>query len=106
MSLAEASRAAAVPPFHAMAMALAASEIEAGGGRVLHLEVGQPSTPAPRAAREAAIAALSSDESLGYTNAPGLVSLRRRIAEHYASWYAVDVDWRSVLVVGGASAGF
>ena len=106
MSLAEAARAAAVPPFHAMAMARAASELEARGTRVLHLEVGQPSTPAPEAAREAAIAAIASGESLGYTNAAGLMSLRRRIARHYGHWYGVDVDPATVMIVGGASAGF
>jgi aspartate/methionine/tyrosine aminotransferase len=77
MSLVEAARAASVPPFHAMAMARAASELEAAGRRVLHLEVGQPSTPAPSDARLAAVAAIESGESLGYTNAAGLMGLRR-----------------------------
>ena len=44
-----AARAAAVPPFRAMAMARMASELESSGRRVLHLEVGQPATGAPRA---------------------------------------------------------
>ena len=51
-------RAASVPPFHAMAMARAATEREAEGHRVLHLEVGQPSTPLPQAARRAVETAL------------------------------------------------
>ncbi|MFM2069978.1 MAG: aspartate aminotransferase [Actinomycetota bacterium] len=106
MSLAEAARAAAVPPFHAMAMSRAASEREAGGQHVLHLEVGQPSTPAPRTARRAAIEAIERGDALGYTNAAGLMSLRRRIARHYREWYATDVDADEVVVVGGASAGF
>jgi hypothetical protein len=41
-------RAAAVPPFHAMAMSREATALEASGRRILHLEVGQPSTPLPR----------------------------------------------------------
>jgi aspartate/methionine/tyrosine aminotransferase len=106
MSWAEAARAAAVPPFHAMAMARAASDLEAAGSRVLHLEVGQPSTPAPAGARAAAIRAIEAGESLGYTNAAGLMSLRRRIARHYHEWYGVEVGAESVMVVGGASAGF
>jgi len=89
-----------------MAMARAASELEAAGSRVLHLEVGQPSTPAPRGARDAAVAAIAAGDPLGYTNAAGLMSLRRRIARHYDDWYGVDVETRSVMVVGGASAGF
>jgi aspartate/methionine/tyrosine aminotransferase len=94
-----AARAAAVPPFHAMAMSRRASRLEASGRRVLHLEVGQPSTPLPVVAREAVRRQL--DEPLGYTNAPGLHPLRARLAARY---HDVDVD--RVLVVGGASAGF
>jgi aspartate/methionine/tyrosine aminotransferase len=92
-------RAAAVPPFHAMAMSREASALEAAGHRILHLEVGQPSTPLPAAARDAVRAHL--DRPLGYTNAAGLLSLRRRIADRYR-----DVGPERVLVVAGASAGF
>ena len=92
-------RAASVPPFHAMAMSRLASELEATGREVLHLEVGQPSTPLPQLARDAVAAAL--DEPLGYTNASGLHRLRRRLAEQYDG-----VDAERVSVVAGASAGF
>jgi aspartate/methionine/tyrosine aminotransferase len=105
-ALSEAARAAAVPPFHAMAMSRAASELEASGRSVLHLEVGQPFTPAPATARRAAIAALETGDSLGYTNAAGLMSLRRRIARHYEEWYSTSVNAENVMIVGGASAGF
>jgi aspartate/methionine/tyrosine aminotransferase len=102
----EAVRAAAVPPFHAMRMAREAADLAAAGADVLHLEVGQPSTPAPALARAAVVRALESADPLGYTNAAGLMSLRRRIARHYAEWYGVEVDADTVAVVGGASAGF
>jgi aspartate/methionine/tyrosine aminotransferase len=92
-------RAGAVPPFHAMAMSRLASRLEAGGRRILHLEVGQPSTPLPVVARDAVRAQL--DAPLGYTNAGGLHALRSRIADRYT-----DIDADQVLVVGGASAGF
>ena len=92
-------RAAAVAPFHAMAMSRDAAALEAAGRRVLHLEVGQPSTPLPRVARDAVRAHL--DDPLGYTNAAGLHSLRTRLADRYH-----DVDPQRVLVVAGASAGF
>ncbi|MFW2333271.1 pyridoxal phosphate-dependent aminotransferase, partial [Ilumatobacter sp.] len=91
--------AAAVPPFHAMAMSRDASEREAAGQRVLHLEVGQPSTPLPQLARAAVEDALA--HPLGYTTAPGLHQLRQRLADRYT-----DVEPSRVLVVGGASAGF
>ncbi len=104
--LAAAARAAAVPPFRAMAMARMASELESSGRRVLHLEVGQPATGAPALAREAVTGLLADAAPMGYTNAPGLPSLRRAIAAHYLDWYAVDVDPASILAVAGASAGF
>lgn len=87
-----------------MAMSRAATLRAASGRPVLHLEVGQPSTGAPRAAVDAVAAAL--DQPLGYTDAPGRWALRRRIAAHYDDWYGVAVDPEQVLVVGGASAGF
>ncbi len=92
-------------PFHAMAMARRPSARAAGGATVLHLEVGQPSTPAPRGALKAARQAMGS-RALGYTNAPGLPALRQRIAEHYREWYDVEVDPETVLVAAGASAAF
>jgi len=106
MSLTQAARAAAVPPFHAMAMSRAASELEASGRTVLHLEVGQPSTGAPLAARQAAMDALGRGEPMGYTNAPGLPSLRKAIAARYRDQHGVDVDRNEIMIVAGASAGF
>lgn len=102
----EARRAAAVPPFHAMAMSAAATQREAAGHHVLHLEVGQPSTPLPAGARDAVMRHLLDGDAMGYTNAAGLMSLRRRIARHYAAHDAVPVDVERVMVVAGASAGF
>jgi aspartate/methionine/tyrosine aminotransferase len=92
-------RAVAVPPFHAMAMSREAARLEASGRRILHLEVGQPSTPLPRLASDAVRAHL--DDPLGYTNAAGLHSLRRQLADRYT-----DVSAERVLIVAGASAGF
>jgi aspartate/methionine/tyrosine aminotransferase len=104
--LREAQRAAAVPPFHAMAMSAAASRREAAGHHVLHLEVGQPSTPLPAGARDAVVRHLRDGEAMGYTNAAGLMSLRRRIARLYAEHDGATVDAERVIVVAGASAGF
>jgi aspartate/methionine/tyrosine aminotransferase len=77
----------------------------AGGHEVLHLEVGQPSTPAPRRAIEAAHAALD-DDVLGYTTATGIEPLRRRIAGHYQEWYGAVVDPEAVMLTVGASGAF
>jgi len=83
----------------------AAARIEAAGGRVIHLEVGQPAAPAPSTAIAAARAALASGR-LGYTETLGIASLRQRIARHYADKYEVPVDPARIAVTTGSSAGF
>ncbi len=94
-----------IPPFIAMEVMRFANERAARGDDVLHLEVGQPGTGAPRAVIEAANAALQS-ETLGYTEALGLPTLRRRIARHYQERYGVDVDPARVVVTTGSSGAF
>jgi aspartate/methionine/tyrosine aminotransferase len=93
-----------VPPFMVMDVMAAAARIEAAGGHVIHLEVGQPAAPAPSSAIEAARAAL--DGRIGYTDALGTPSLRARIARHYAEAYGVDLDPARVVVTSGSSGGF
>ena len=99
------SARSSVPPFHAMEMAGLATAREATGASVIHLEVGQPWSPAPAAVLAAAARALERDR-IGYTNASGLLSLRKRIAGHYQDWYGVEVDPAALVITAGASAGF
>jgi len=99
------SARSSVPPFHAMEMAGLATAREATGASVVHLEVGQPWSPAPAAVLAAAARALERDR-IGYTNASGLLSLRKRIAGHYQDWYGVELDPTALVITAGASAGF
>jgi len=99
------SARSSVPPFHAMEMAGLATAREATGASVIHLEVGQPWSPAPAAVLAAAARALERDR-IGYTNASGLLSLRKRIAGHYQDWYGVELDPAALVITAGASAGF
>ena len=99
------SARSSVPPFHAMEMAGLATAREATGASVIHLEVGQPWSPAPAAVLAAATRALERDR-IGYTNASGLLSLRKRIAGHYQDWYGVELDPAALVITAGASAGF
>src|SRR5436190_2009095 len=94
-----------VPPFIVMDVMEAAAAREAQGHKVIHMEVGQPGTPAPRAALDAVKRALDR-ETLGYTVALGLPELRARIAGHYRQRYGVDVAPERVVVTTGSSAGF
>jgi aspartate/methionine/tyrosine aminotransferase len=93
-----------VPPFIVMDVIAAASRIEAAGGRVVHMEVGQPAAPAPKTAIEAARAALSGP--IGYTESLGIWPLRERIARHYRETHRLDVSPERVIVTTGSSAGF
>ena len=80
----------------------AAAAHEAAGHNVLHLEVGQPSTPAPSTALAAAEEALRGD-LLGYTGALGLPALRQRISQWYDERYGLDIDPARIAVTTGAS---
>ena len=83
----------------------AANERAAEGHDIVHMEVGQPGTPAPRLVREAVKAAVDR-ELLGYTEALGMPALRERIARHYRDAYGVEVSPAEVIVTAGSSAGF
>jgi aspartate/methionine/tyrosine aminotransferase len=74
-------------------------------GRTVHLEVGQPGTPAPATVRAAAKAAIDADK-LGYTDALGVPALRARVAKHYADAYGVAVDPARICITTGSSGGF
>lgn len=90
--------------------------------RVLHLEVGQPASGAPRAVVQAAIRALEDSMSsssmnvydhtekkpdpLGYTVALGELKLRQRIAELYTTRYGINVHEDEVAVTTGSSGAF
>lgn len=98
-------RAARVAPFLAMDVLAAAKARARAGGSVIHMEVGQPSAPAPRPAIEAARAALDSGR-IGYTESLGMPSLRERIARFYRDSQGVEVSPERVIVTTGSSAGF
>ncbi|MBY6114353.1 aminotransferase class I/II-fold pyridoxal phosphate-dependent enzyme [Mameliella alba] len=95
----------AVDPFIVMDVMEAARQAEAAGRRIIHMEVGQPSTPAPAAAR-AALARDMERDPLGYTVALGLPELRARIAKLYQEWYGLTLDPARVVVTPGSSGGF
>ena len=93
-----------VDPFIVMDVMEAARKAEAAGRRIIHMEVGQPATPAPKGAREALAQAL--EQPLGYTVALGLPELRQGIAALYQRWYGIDLDPARVVVTPGSSGAF
>jgi aspartate/methionine/tyrosine aminotransferase len=103
--LLRAARRSDIDSFIVMDVMRAAAEREAVGHNIIHMEVGQPSTPAPRSARMAAARALES-ENLGYTLALGMPALRERIATLYRDWYGLSIAPERVVVTTGSSGAF
>lgn len=101
----EPSRRSDVPPFMVMDVMAAAARIEAAGGHVVHMEVGQPAAGAPGTAIAAAHAALEAGR-IDYTSALGIPSLRERIARHYRDAYGCAISPDRIVVTTGSSGGF
>ena len=94
-----------VPPFMVMDVMAAAARIEAAGGHVIHMEVGQPAAAAPKTAILAAHAALGGGR-IDYTSALGIPSLRERISRHYREAYGLVVDAGRIVITTGSSGAF
>lgn len=107
-----AGRLAHIDPFYVMECAKVAQEIARspecdparGGERMLYLNIGEPDFTAPAPVVAAAQAALRAGRSQ-YTDAVGLLELRERISQWYATRWGVDVPARRIVVTAGASAG-
>ncbi len=100
------SKRGAIPPFFVMEVMRAAAEREAAGREVLHMEVGQPSTGAPKAVLDKAASLLAGGDPLGYTGALGIPPLRAAIAQWYRDRYGVAVPESRVVVTTGSSGAF
>ncbi len=105
MSDLQVSRRAQIDSFVAMDVMAEANRRDAAGEDIIHMEIGQPASPAPQKARQAVKLALDSGAH-GYTDAPGLPELRQRIARYYAERHAVEVAPERIIVTTGSSAGF
>lgn len=95
----------AIDPFIVMDVMREANRREMAGENIIHMEVGQPATPAPRAARERVARAME-EHNLGYTLSLGLPELRERIAVYLKARYGVGVGPERIVVTAGSSAGF
>jgi aspartate/methionine/tyrosine aminotransferase len=95
----------AIGAFVVMDVMREANARQAAGEDVIHMEVGQPGTPAPRLVREAVKREIDRGP-LGYTDALGLPALRERIAQHYQDTYKASISPARIVVTTGSSAGF
>ena len=89
----------AIDPFHSVAISRRARELRDQGRSVIHMEIGQPSTGAPRKAIAVTHKMLDSD-ALGYWESP---ALKLGLAAHYRHAYGVAVDPEQVILTCGAS---
>ena len=94
-----------VDPFIVMDVMEAAREAEESGRRIIHMEVGQPGTPAPKQATNSVVESMTNN-NLGYTVALGLPELRKRISELYGEWYNVDINPKRIAITPGSSSAF
>jgi aspartate/methionine/tyrosine aminotransferase len=90
---------AEIAPFYAIGLSRIAHALKAEGRSILHMEFGQPSTGAPKAALAVAHRVLDS-EAMGYWESAELTG---RIARHYRETYGVAVHREEVVLTCGAS---
>lgn len=88
-----------IDPFHAIAISRLAHQLKLEGRSIIHMEFGQPSTGAPKAAIARAHKVLDTD-GMGYWESP---ELRDRLARHYADRYGVTVEADRFVITCGAS---
>jgi aspartate/methionine/tyrosine aminotransferase len=88
-----------VEPFRSIAISRLAHQLQAEGRSIIHMEFGQPSTGAPRAAIAKAHQVLDTD-GMGYWESP---ALKARLARHYHETYGVTVDAEQFILTCGAS---
>lgn len=100
------SKRSTLSSFMVMDVMQKAAQLEQLDHSIMHLEVGQPSTGAPKAASQAIADALSDPASHGYTLALGIDPLREGIAEHYKRSYGISASPENVIVTVGSSLGF
>jgi aspartate/methionine/tyrosine aminotransferase len=90
---------AQVDSFHALTISRLAHALQAEGRSVIHMEFGQPSTGAPRAAIQRAHEVLDADP-MGYWES---TALKTRLARHYLDSYGVSVEPEQFILMCGAS---
>ena len=93
-----------VNPFRVMTVMDRASELEAAGKKVVHMEVGEPDFTTASPIVNAAKMALDKGKT-HYTVAPGIFELREKISYHYSKHHKIEVDPSRILITPGASGG-
>ncbi|UDF02528.1 aminotransferase class I/II-fold pyridoxal phosphate-dependent enzyme [Asticcacaulis sp. AND118] len=88
-----------IAPFYAIEISRLAHALKDQGRSIIHMEFGQPSTGAPKAALDVAHTVLDT-EGMGYWES---TPLKQRLAKHYLDSYGVSVDPDRFIITCGAS---
>ena len=97
-----ASRLADIEPFHVVALATRAFEIEAQGRTVVSLVLGEPDFPTPQPIVDAGIEALRNSQ-IRYTPSLGGNDLCSALQNWYRTHYGVELPRSRIAVTSGAS---
>ena len=99
------SKRSDVDPFIVMDVMESARIAEEKGKDIIHMEVGQPGTPAPKIAKDYITNEINKS-NLGYTVSLGLPALRTKISKLYGDWYNLDLNPNRIVVTTGSSGAF
>lgn len=100
-----ANRMQGISAFYVMELLKRSKELERQGKDIIHMEIGEPDFPTPKAVLDAGQRLLRTGE-VKYTAAAGLPELRSAIASFYRDRYGVGVDPGRIFVTPGASGAF
>lgn len=98
-----AKSAQAIAPFHVMKILGEAKHLEAQGGDVIHMEIGEPDFASLQSTHEAAHKAVSQGLT-HYTPSLGLPQLRNKLATFYAEFYRATVNADNIMITPGSSS--
>jgi aspartate aminotransferase len=99
-----ADRISSLQPEGAYAVLDRANKLEAGGRRVLHLEIGQPDFPTFPNIRQAGIRAIEAGNTR-YTSPAGMPSLRQAVASYVSAQLKLEITPAQVVIGPGAKPG-
>jgi aspartate/methionine/tyrosine aminotransferase len=93
-----------VKPFRVMTVMERASQLEAQGRKIVHMEVGEPDFSTAQTIVEAGKAALDNGLTK-YTPAAGITRLRDCLVDYYQRRYGIAISRERILITPGASGG-
>jgi aspartate/methionine/tyrosine aminotransferase len=94
-----------IEPFRVMQLLERAKALEAGGRRIIHLEIGEPDFPTPASVIDAAHRYLDAGDNR-YTPSTGNPQLQQALSDWYRREYSLDIAPERILITPGTSGAF